>query len=41
VKVLVGADGKIKIANSVGNTGAGTVQIVVDVVGYYLAQVIG
>jgi hypothetical protein len=36
VKIRVGADGKFKINNTGGNPSAGTVQIVVDLVGYYV-----
>jgi hypothetical protein len=35
VKLKVGADGDIKITNTGGITGGGTVQIIADIVGYY------
>jgi hypothetical protein len=35
VKIRVGADGDIKIANTGGVTGGGSVQIIADIVGYY------
>jgi hypothetical protein len=38
VKVKVGADGKIKIANSIGNASAGGVQILVDIVGFIVVS---
>ena len=34
-KLKVGADGKIKITNTGGVSGGGSVQIIVDIVGYY------
>jgi hypothetical protein len=35
VKLKVGADGNIKITNTGGVVGGGTVQIIADIVGYY------
>ena len=34
VKIRVGADGKFKINNTGGNSSAGSVQIIADIVGY-------